>query len=86
MTNEEFTNAVKQLFLRKGYTHIKVYKKCFHKTADVYAKHPSAGKIHYICSLVQRHGKATLEVKQVGVDMVAWVDQMEMYDAIFDDK
>lgn len=85
MTGAEFEKLVKHTFERRGFTHISVHKKLFRKYADVYAKHPKAGKTHHTCTLVIKKGKPILEVRQADVDLVSWIDQMEMVDAIFDD-
>ena len=85
MTGAEFEKVVKHTFERRGFTHISVHRKLFRKYADVYAKYPKMGKTHHTCSLVIIKGKSMLAIRQADVDLVSWIDQMELLDAAFDD-
>jgi len=84
MTKKEFQENIIHQLEQRGYRHISVSLSLFGLKADVTARDRDRKK-HYFKVETYRKGRRTL-CRFKDTSDLSWIDGLEFFDAIFDDK
>jgi len=82
MTRREFEKFITDRLTADGFTKVKVKVSLFGNCADITAKGPNGRSRRIKAELIQKLGK---EIVMLDTVDQAWIDELEFFDAIFDD-
>jgi len=82
MTKQEFEKFIKDRLTADGFTKVNVSVSLFGNRASVTAKGPNGRMRKIKAELIQKRGKEIVKLDTVDQ---AWIDELEFFDAIFDD-
>ena len=84
MTKDEFIKNTERVLKANGFSKIKIQPALFGKSAKISARDSSGQKCELKAYIKSSWGKEKLVIEPE--DDLAWIDELEMLDIIFDDE